>query len=125
MKTRTLLLYQCQFCQEEVPKKKLLIEHENNIHSPRWNKDETIHLSGGDQVILLLKSTFHSWDYYHKSHSKNTHISFKDGGKRLEQWEKDNGVEFVVCGDKVVSYGTTNPRKLKTALQMFTGVMQN
>src|SRR3990167_11077073 len=111
MKTRTQLLYQCQFCSEELTKKKLLIEHENNIHSPRWNKDKTIHLSGGDQVILMLKSQFHSWENYHKSHSKNTHISFIAGGKRLEQWEKDNGIEFVVCCNKVESYRMINAKK--------------
>ena len=93
---------QCQFCQQEFSKKKELETHEGNDHSPRWSEDK-IHLSGGDQVILISKDKM-NWEEYHKSHSRGTHISFKDGAKRLEQWEKDNDVEFVVCCNNEITF---------------------
>lgn len=104
---RQITLYQCQFCDVEIQTKKALRDHESNDHSPRWNGDK-IHLSAGDIVILLVKDTHGSWEKYHKSHSKNTHISFKDGGKRLEEWENDNGIEFVMGCNDVESYRVTD-----------------
>ena len=105
--------YDCHYCTKRTARKKQMEKHENNDHSPRFNDDNTIHLSGGDQIVLLVKKMNGTWKKYHKSHTKNMHESFTIAGHKLENFEKDNGIRFNIKGDNVVGFSMTKLGEMK------------
>lgn len=74
----------------------------NNEISPKMKKDK-VFLSGGHQIILILKGN-KNWDEYYKN-NKNHDKSWNKDGKKLEQFEKKHKIEFHYCNeDEGITY---------------------
>ncbi|MGI0057335.1 MAG: hypothetical protein ACREAK_08180 [Nitrosarchaeum sp.] len=71
-------------------------------------KGDKIFLSGGHQVVLIVKGN-DSWEEYYKKQCKKDDSWEKDG-KILEQFEKDNNIEFLYCkSSEEISFWVVNP----------------
>lgn len=85
----------CSYCYKSLKNREFdehLIQHE----SPKRVNDK-IMLSGGHQVVLLLKG-HDTWEEYFKKHCrKNKDISWLEDGKKLEQFESEQHIEFLYC----------------------------
>lgn len=67
-----------------------------------------VRLTGGEQIILLVKSTLKSWKRYFewfeklsKRFGEDYRRSWIDGGKRLHEFEKQHKIRFVAVGNEI------------------------
>jgi len=71
----------------------------------KFGDPETIHLSGGEQVCLLVKSWHGTWKKYFDDCMKpNIHSSFMVDGAKLYAFEKDNKIKFHMDECDVTHY---------------------
>lgn len=98
--------HKCNNCWKSFKTESELDTHQDE-HTPYWI-GKKIRLSGADQIRLLLKHWAGSWKNYIKQEQNRVkqHKTYHDFEKALalRQFERDNKIQFVVCGDKVESY---------------------
>jgi hypothetical protein len=100
--------YECNRCDMRF-KREYELESHLDTHTPFW-KGKKITLSGGDQIRLMLKGWAGSWNKVIKDEQKRV----KQKGDydlnkliKLRDFEKENNIEFVLCGDRVEQYRST------------------
>ena len=97
--------YQCKKCKQSF-KNRMDLDSHSDVHTPYWN-GKRITLSGADQIRLMLKSWSGSWRNIINDERKRVKQKGDEDLKkmiRLRDFEKENNIEFVVCGDKVEQY---------------------
>ena len=97
--------FKCDKCYKSFKKESDLQSHIDE-HTPFW-KGKKVHLSGADQIRLMLKSWSGSWNKIIKDEKKRV----KQKGSfdlekmiRLRDFEIENNIKFIVNGDKVESF---------------------
>lgn len=82
-------------------------------------RGDKVFLSGGHQVVLIVKGNG-SWDEYYKKYCKRNDDSWKKDGEILEQFEKDNDIEFLYCkSSEEISFWDVNPSIWKRIKMFF------
>jgi len=101
--------YICNKCKKKF-KYEYDLESHIDIHTPYFYRN-VIKLSGADQIRLLLKKWHGGWNKAIKDEEKRV----KEKGDydlqkyiKLKDFEKENNIQFVICGDKVESYRCLN-----------------
>lgn len=98
-------IFKCSKCPKVFNKKSELEEHVDD-HTPFWI-GKKVHLSGADQIRLMLKNWSGSWSKIikdEKKRSKRKGCSDLDKMIRLRDFEIENKLKFIVNGDKVDSF---------------------
>jgi len=94
----------CLDCNEGFKRQKQLEEHWDRFHSPpRFLPDGRIRLNASDQICLVLKDMM-GWEAYFEKSKKLKHFKDLEYAQRLQRFELENSIEFVVCGAEVKSY---------------------
>lgn len=96
----------CNVCGETFKQEHDLDMH-IDIHTPYW-KGKKIVISGADQIRFMLKKWGGGWKSVRASAFQHKH--YQDAFKidRIQKFEKDNKINFVLCGDVVESYRSLN-----------------
>lgn len=95
----------CEFCKENFKNDCELRQH-IDVHTPFWKGKEIV-LSGGDQIRLMLKDWSGGWDKIIADEAKRIKTKGRYDFEKLQKlrdFEELNGIEFVVCGDKIKEY---------------------
>ncbi|MDE1868292.1 MAG: hypothetical protein KGI08_11380, partial [Thaumarchaeota archaeon] len=88
-------------CSENFRTRERYEEHFDRFHRLPYFKCNAITLNASDQIILEVKGSM-TWNEYFKSlNPKKVHMSFFEGGKKLQQFEQDNNIEFVMMKDGI------------------------
>ena len=74
---------------------------------PEWKKESSVvRLTGGEQIVLVVKSFYKTWKKYFQycSEHSNIHHSFFVEGAQIYGFEKENMIKFLVNESDVIGF---------------------
>lgn len=98
--------YICETCKKSFKHERDLDDHVD-IHTPYWVKGKKVRLSGADQIRVMLAKWAGGWDKFLKDEKKRIKTKGDyDYNKaiKLQEFEQQNKIQFVVCDSNVESY---------------------
>jgi len=90
----------CKKCHKTYTNKEYDSEEHIDQHTPYFLRNGKIRLSGADQVRLILKCWYGSWEKLLTNEQE--HYDYKKALK-LQKFEERHGIEFVVlCNNEII-----------------------
>lgn len=93
---------ECEYCHDRFKDERILEQH-IDVHTPYWKRKKIV-LSGGDQILLALKDMQGGWKKYKSWLTRNKRFDELTKAEKIQKFERDNKIQFLVCGVEVREY---------------------